>query len=71
MPTYRPNTTTVCIETRQGDEAAEVIALCQELASLRDEPLNAAVKRFPREVLPSKIAELRRQVKANPAGEAA
>jgi len=62
MATYNDKATSVSIVARQSAEDAEVIALCKEYASLRDEPLTAAVKRFLREVLPQRIAQLKAEV---------
>jgi len=65
MAAYNDKATSVSILARQSTEDAEVIALCKEYASLRDEPLTAAVKRFLREYLPETIAQLRAKVNPN------
>jgi hypothetical protein len=51
--------TTVNLVADQDQEAAEVLALANEFASLRDEPVTSTVKRLLREVLPKRIAEFK------------
>jgi hypothetical protein len=41
----------------------EIIALLNEYAALRDDSVNSAGRRLLREVLPARIAELKRDVK--------
>ena len=70
MAAYR-ETASVSIIARQSTEDADAMRYLNEYASLRDEPVTASLKKLLRGVLPQKIAELKRQVKATPAGEAA
>lgn len=51
----------ICV--RQDKESKIVMDLCNEFASLRDEPVLSAVKRMLREVLPGRIAQLKGAVK--------
>jgi hypothetical protein len=63
MAWYTGPVKSVSISARKDTEGAEVIAQCNELASLMKKKPSAAVKEFLREVLPQRIAELRKTVK--------
>ena len=68
MP-YKPITSTR-LYARQDTESAEAIDLLNDYASLRNEPVTRSLIGFLREVLPTRIAKMKRQVKGHRRSEA-